>query len=103
MKKQKLITKASGEKVPFSSKQLTHSLNRSGANEETVNNAIIQIESNLYDRITTQEIFRLAFAHLRKLSKHSASRYKLKQSIMEFGPTGFPFEIFVGRRGVMLC
>ena len=96
MKKQKLITKASGEKVPFSFEQLIHSLKRSGANEETVNNVIKQIESNLYDGITTQEIFRLAFAHLRKHSKHSASRYKLKQSIMEFGPTGFPFEVFVG-------
>src|SRR5690606_11548449 len=33
----------------------------------------------------------------RKKKKYAASRYKLKKAIMELGPTGFPFEYFVGK------
>mgnify|MGYP000558910711 CR=1 FL=1 len=37
-----------------------------------------------------------AFKLLRSYSRTKASRYQLKRGLMEFGPTGFPFERFVG-------
>ncbi|MEX2589052.1 MAG: restriction endonuclease, partial [Chitinophagales bacterium] len=36
------------------------------------------------------------FALLRKSSRPTAARYKLKKAIMELGPSGYPFERFVG-------
>jgi hypothetical protein len=90
-----LIIKASGEKVPFSAEKLRYSLKRSGADDTSIDKVVHDIQDNLYEGITTHEIFSNAFSHLGKYSKRSASRYKLKQAIMELGPTGFPFEVFV--------
>ena len=47
--------------------------------------------------ISTRKIYLLAFNLLKKESYKIAGRYRLKNAIMELGPTGFPFEIFVGR------
>lgn len=54
------------------------------------------IRQELYDGITTQEIYHKAFQRLQMHSKRSAGRYKLKNAIMELGPSGFPFERFIG-------
>ena len=90
------ITKASGEKAVFDGQKLRHSLKRARANEDIIEEIIREVEKLLYTGISTNEIYRLAFSMLRKKSKHSAARYKLKRAIMELGPSGFPFERFVG-------
>ena len=91
-----IIIKASGEKVPFSNQKLHHSLKRSGANEETISNVMNEIESMLYEGITTKKIYQIAFGLLKKSTKPFAAKYKLKQAIMELGPSGFPFEKYIG-------
>jgi hypothetical protein len=90
--KEPIITKASGEKVPFSIEKLHHSLERSGANNETINAVIKEVESQLYEAIPTKQIYKIAFDLLKKASKPFAAKYKLKEAIMELGPSGFPFE-----------
>ncbi|HKR07445.1 MAG TPA: ATP cone domain-containing protein [Bacteroidia bacterium] len=89
------ITKASGEQVPFNSDKLRHSLHRSGANNEIIHEIISEVQNKLYEGITTRKIYQLAFGMLKKQSRHSAAKYKLKRAIMELGPSGFPFEKFV--------
>lgn len=37
----------------------------------------------------------MAYAMLKKTSKETASKYKLKNAIFELGPSGYPFEIFI--------
>ncbi|MDH4298515.1 MAG: restriction endonuclease [Cyclobacteriaceae bacterium] len=91
-----LITKASGEKVAFLPEKLRQSLQRSGADDIIIESVIEKLVPQLYDGISTRNIYRLAFSLLKKVSKPHAARYKLKQAIMEFGPSGFPFEKFVG-------
>jgi hypothetical protein len=49
-----------------------------------------------YEGISTQKIYSEAFRLLTKHSKPNAARYYLKRGIMELGPSGFPFEIFIG-------
>ena len=41
------------------------------------------------------EIYKKAFAELKKLNKTTASRYSLKRAIFDLGPTGYPFERLV--------
>lgn len=90
------VTKITGEKTEFDSSKLRYSLERSGANSITIDKIINEIEALLYEGITTKEIYKKAFAILRKSSRPTAARYKLKKAIMELGPTGYPFEKFVG-------
>lgn len=89
------IIKYSGEKVKFSLAKLRNSLKRTGANEATVNQIIHKMSDELYQGISTKEIYNRAFALLKKQSSYLASKYKLKKAIYEFGPTGYPFERFV--------
>lgn len=90
------ITKASGEKVPFSEEKLRHSLERSGATESQIDFVVDEVNDLLYEGIPTGKIYRKAYDMLRRRSRSKAARYKLKKAIMELGPSGYPFEHFVG-------
>jgi Holliday junction resolvase-like predicted endonuclease len=89
------VTKASGDKVLFSSGKLRQSLRKAGADEEMIQEVFGQIDPLLYEGIPTHKIYKHAFAILKKLSKTTAARYSLRQGIMQLGPSGFPFEKFV--------
>ena len=89
------IIKSSGEKVKFSLDKLRLSLNRTGADKQIVNQIIDKVRDELYQGISTKEIYNRAFALLKKKKSYLASKYKLKKAIYELGPTGFPFESFV--------
>lgn len=90
------ITKSSGERVKFSLSKLRSSLKRTGADKETIDQIIDKVRDELYQGISTKEIYNRAFALLKKKKSYFASKYKLKKAIYELGPTGFPFERFVG-------
>ena len=89
------ITKASGDKDIFSVEKVKASLRKSGADEEVINHIIKNLEDELYDGISTKEIYNRAFNLLKKKNRSFASRYMLKKAIYELGPTGFPFEKFI--------
>ncbi len=86
----------SGEKVPFSSGKLRNSLEKSGAGVKDVDFILEDIISRLYEDISTKEIYARAFSLLKKISRANAARYKLKKALLELGPTGYPFEQYVG-------
>lgn len=95
-KKNILVTKASGETAPFIEDKLRNSLLHSGANDKQIDEILNEVSSQLYEGISTKKIYRLAFNKLKDRSKHLAARYHLKQGIMELGPSGYPFERFIG-------
>ena len=93
--KQIEVLKSSGEKVQFSLNKLRASLKRTGASDTTVKQILDVVRDELYQGISTKEIYNRAFALLKKEKSYLASKYKLKKAIYELGPTGFPFERFV--------
>ena len=95
-KKNILVTKASGETVPFIEEKLRNSLVKSGADNRQVKNILKDISSKLYPGISTKKIYRLAFNNLRNNPGSLAAKYHLKRAIMELGPSGYPFEKFIG-------
>lgn len=92
-----IIQKASGEQEPFRIEKLKESLRKAGAEEEIAAQVAADISAWIYDGMSTGKIYARAFALLRKKKKQVASRYKLKQAIMELGPTGYPFERLIGK------
>lgn len=91
-----LVKKYSGETEPFSEEKLRQSLVRSGATAQNIQKIIDRMEGHLFEGITTREIYRMAFRLLRQSQRSTAARFSLKKAIMELGPTGFPFEQFIG-------
>ncbi|WP_178988332.1 ATP cone domain-containing protein [Winogradskyella schleiferi] len=89
------VIKSSGEKVKFSMEKLRASLKRSGADDKIVKQILDKVRDELYQGISTKEIYNRAFALLKKNKSYFASKYKLKKAIYELGPTGFPFEHFI--------
>jgi len=81
----------------FDVEKLESALNRSGASHDETNAIIEQLLPKLYDGVTTKKIYQIAYGFLRKRSQRAAGRYRLKKAIMELGPTGYPFEKFVGK------
>mgnify|MGYP001628073495 FL=1 len=90
------ITKASGEESPFSVIKLQQSLERAGASLDMIDKIVVKIKGQLFDGMSTKKIYSQAFSMLRKYSKPVAGRYKTKQAILELGPSGYPFEKFIG-------
>jgi hypothetical protein len=90
-----LITKANGETEGFDPQKLLRSLTRAGASQAVAEEVLGFIESSLRPGITTQEIYRRAFVRLRENRGGIAARYSLKRAVLEFGPSGFPFENYL--------
>lgn len=91
------IIKSSGDRVKFSFSKLRASLLKSGADKKTVKFVIDEMRDELYQGISTREIYNRAFALLKQVKSVYASKYKLKNALYELGPTGFPFEKYIGK------
>jgi len=90
------VLKATGEKEPFSEKKLQFSIQRAGIPENIQNLALDHIKTKLYDNIPTSKIYHHISEFLDKSSQpFNRTKYRLKHAIMEFGPTGYPFEDYV--------
>ena len=91
------VKKANGELQPFSTEKLERSLRNSGADRVLIAEILKEINSWIFEGVTTKRIYDSAFAYLRRKKNSSSLRYKLKQAMMELGPTGHPFEHFMGK------
>jgi len=91
------VTKGNGEQVYFDREKLKQALASSGVGAEEQEKIATNVEARIYHGITTKKIYQMAFDLLKSGSHKMAGRYRLKNAIMEMGPTGFPFEVFVGK------
>ncbi len=94
--KQIRIVKASGETELFAESKLRASLKRAGASEESIDAVVHDVTGRLHEGMTTKDIYSRAFSHLRRKERPTAGRYHLRMALMELGPSGHPFEKFVG-------
>ncbi len=92
-----LVSKIDGTTEPFEPAKLRFSLTRAGAGEDVVDKISEDIQKILYSGIATSQIYRKAFILLQEYRRGVAARYSLKRAIDEFGPSGFPFEAYLGK------
>ena len=92
-----LVTKADGTVEAFKIEKLRRSLRRAGATKHEVSSITKQIVDSITSGMSTQEIYRRAFALLRERELPAAARYSLRRAMFGLGPTGFPFEAFLAR------
>lgn len=91
------VKKYSGDSVPFQPEKLKHSLSKSEASREEVENVFQRIQPHLYDGISTRELYELAFDLLKAHRDSYAARYSLKKALRDLGPEGFHFEEWIGK------
>jgi len=91
------IIKADGTTEEFKSQKLIASLKKAGAKPSEVARIVAQIESSLEEGMRTQMIYQKAFQLLRESDDPVAAKYSLRRAVFSLGPTGFPFEDFLGK------
>lgn len=88
------VIKRSGESEEFDAKKTVNAMVRSGASDMEIKGIMEALEPQLYDGITTEEIYRMV---RRMLQGRKAARYSLKKGILRLGPEGENFETYVSR------
>jgi len=91
------IVKHSGDIVDFNPDKLKTSLLKSGASINEVESILKSIQNEVYEGISTKEIYKMAFALLKKTANSHAARYNLREAIRLLGPAGFFFEKYIAR------
>lgn len=97
MYNKRLIKKSSGSLEPFSSKKLYSSIARTGLNSKLSKNIVDQIVSKVQTDSSTKEIYKHAIKLIKRKSTVAASRYSLKKSLLNLGPTGYEFEKYIAK------
>jgi len=94
-----VVTKNNGGEEIFDEKKLIRSLKKAQATEPEIEHVVQYIKSKLHKRLSTNDIYGMAKRTLLKYQKNNPNsiRYSLKQSVMDLGPSGFPFEQFIAR------
>jgi transcriptional regulator NrdR family protein len=88
-KKNFQVVKSSGEKADFSLSKLRNSLFRSGADKSTVDRVLNSVRDELYQGISTKEIYNRAFALLKKASPFMLLNTSSKKRYMNWDPLVF--------------
>lgn len=91
------VRKNSGELILFDPRALKRSLTKSGAKKEEVEEVFERVSNDLYEGISTKDLYKLAFDYLKIYRNSYAARYSLKRAIRDLGPEGYFFEKWIGR------
>ncbi|WP_353083712.1 restriction endonuclease [Flavobacterium sp.] len=91
------VVKFSGDIVEFDPEKLKKSLLKSGASLLAVDRILVSIQNQIYNGITTKQIYKMAFGLLKKESNSHAAQYNLRAAIQMLGPAGFYFEKYIAR------
>lgn len=97
MRKRNYVIKSDGSSVPFNFAKVKSTCIRAGANNKLATHVAQKISNKIYPGITTRQIYNMVLdtLSLNPENKVVGHRYRLKESIMQMGPAGFPFENYV--------
>lgn len=97
------IVKANKKQEPFNEEKIITSIKRTGVPEHVQTKVVAKVKEKVYENISSQEVFdQVSDALGDSEYPYAKSLYRLKQAIMDLGPTGYPFEDFVSELLVTL-
>ena len=91
------VINSNGDRELFSFQKVYKSARAVGASEKLAREIARVIKKEAYPGIKTAEIFRKVKKLLHQETPKAALRFNLKNGIRKLGPTGFPFEKFIGQ------
>ncbi len=90
------VHKSAGYSENFSPQKLRRSLHRAGVSKDLTKEIIQTIIAKKKD-ISSDELHKDVYKKLIKHERPLAAKYNLKRALGALGPSGYPFEQFVGR------
>ena len=91
------IRKSDGAEQEFQAEKLARALGRARVDEAAANEIAAEVEHLMRPGTTTKHIHDRVLHALETRDPLAAARYNLKHSMMELGPSGFPFEKYFAR------
>jgi len=91
-----LVRKQSGELEDFDPEKVRGAIVRAGATSELADRIVSEVDMRIRDGVTTRDIYDMAFHLLDREKPSIATRFGLKDAVMRLGPTGYPFEKYMG-------
>jgi len=89
------ITKGNGNRELFDEGKLRQSLLRARATILVTDAIVETITKEIRSGMTTEDIYRRAMQLLNEKQHPAALTYSIRRSVLNLGPTGFPFEVYV--------
>ncbi len=89
------VIKANQEREIFNKQKVYRTCIRSGVPKNIAENIANEVESKVYDGITTKEILHIVLKKLDNYEKHHSLRYDLKKAISDLNPENHEFEKYV--------
>jgi hypothetical protein len=93
---QSLVKKASGVEENFDVEKIVSSLKRSGVADDLARATAQRVVKMMGKRVTSREVYEATIGELRREKPVLAARYSLKKAMMSMGPSGYPFEQYIG-------
>jgi Holliday junction resolvase-like predicted endonuclease len=90
------VVKADGQRQLFDLNKVKEAVARAGVTDDKQKQILDDLKGSFYNNIPTSEIYYLVSQALSQAHPAGAIRFRLKKAIMELGPTGYPFEVFIG-------
>ncbi|MCD6270212.1 hypothetical protein J7J23_00335 [bacterium] len=84
------------EKEPFSFKKIYRSAKRVGVSRDIARKIASEIEREIYSGAKTKDISKEVKRILFSYSPSAALKFSIKDAMRKLGPTGFPFEKYIG-------
>lgn len=96
MRRKCYILKSNGKSVPFNFGKVKATCMRAGASNKMATHVAKKISEKIRPGISTRQIYHMVL-HALEIDNQNivGHRYRLKESIMQMGPAGFPFENYV--------
>ncbi len=91
------VRKRDGRLERYSPEKIKRTLLKAGADRRVAEHIISELESRIYDGITTDEILSIVLDLFYRHRRTGAVKYDLKRSLLRLGPAGYEFEKFVAR------
>lgn len=90
------IINSRGEREPFSWRKVYQSALRVGADKALARHIATRVKKEAYNNISTREIFKKVEEYLYQDFPKAGMRFSLKEAMRKLGPSGFPFEKYIG-------
>lgn len=91
------ILKSDGRQVAFDGERLARSLRRAKIDDALIEETVKHIARMTRPGTSTQHIHDRTLHFLTDRDPLGAARYNLKHAMLQLGPTGFPFEVYLGK------
>lgn len=94
---EKVIIKKDGTEEIFDEEKFCNNLINLGLDKEKISRICKKIYNKIPTKISSSQLFKLTLNELKKEHLGFALKYNIKEAIYKLGPTGYPFEKYIGK------